>query len=246
MARRKMTEEERKAFGIKMKNARLAKVNNNVNINNQEEATKTKEKESTVTLTQDQFKDLMGRLEKVEGNKVETVAPDNGFDQYGKPQGVIQRYSLDPSHYDNPIERLYDLEELRRHNLRDNYELVWDFDQTVYETKYGTSMADPKFSITLKKVIYDKSGNVTTKRIIVNTGIFFEDPASSIKEAIQIGLPIDKANTSEFLSQMRFLRYKQWLMEIFNPNLPDSTKPQITNQVIDGSVYQIEDYSVII
>ena len=257
MPKTSWTPEERKAFGDKMRALRQNKgQETGVKVDEQavtaeevasnQAPNQPEEKVKSVTLTQAQFDELMNRLDKVETARTETVKPDTGFDQYGKPTGVIQRYSLDPSYYDDPRDNLYDLPELRRYGLRENYELDWDVNQLVYETKYGTSMADPKFSITVKRVMYDNAGQKTTKRVIIQTGVFFEDPASSIKEAVQLGLPIDKANTSEFMSQMRFLRYKQWLMDVFNPQLPQSTKASITNQVIDGKVYQIEDHSVII
>lgn len=241
MPKKEWSEQERKAFGERMKAAR-----------NKNEQTKSKQKVETpkaqgeVTLTQEQFQSLMSRLDKVENSKTENEASDSGFDKFGKPQGVIQRYSIDPSYYKNPLDRLYDLAELVRFSLKDNYELTWNVEQVVYETKYGTSMADPKFTIVLKRKVYDNSGELTTKRILVQTGVFFEDPIASIAEAVKLGLSIDNANSSEFLEQMRFLRYKQWLVDIFNPQLPSTTNKRITEEVIDGKVYQIEDYSEVV
>lgn len=255
MPKKEWTDEERAAFGAKMKAKRLEKEQQRESAKPQQEVSPSQahtdqapqSQAETVTITQDQYQALMARLDAVDAAKTETVRPsDNGFDQYGKPQGVIQRYSLDPAHYSSPLEQLYNLEELRRFGLKDNYEMTWDVDQTIYETKYGTSMADPKFTITLKKKMYDGAGLLTDKRIIVQTGVFFEDPAASVKEAVALGLPIDKANTPEFLSQMRFLRYKQWLLDVFNPNPPTSTKARITPTVIDGKVYEIEDSSVVV
>lgn len=232
------TEEERKVFGEKMKAAR----------NEQTKPTKevkTSQEEEKVTLTKEQFDALMSRLESVENVKTTSTTPISGFDQFGKPTGIIQRYNIDPSHYTSPVDRLYDIQELKREALRENYELIWDVDQIVYETKYGTSFADPKFSIVLKRKVYD-GGELTDRRIIIQTGVFFEDPAASVKEAIGLGLPINNSNTPEFLEQMRYLRYKQWLLDIFNPQLPKSTKAQAHDEVIDGKVYSIEDYSVVV
>ena len=206
----------------------------------------SEDSKKSVTLDEETFQQLMNRLNKLESMGTQTAPQDNGFDQYGKPTGVIQRYSIDPSYYKNPVPDLLALPELKRHGLSENYDLDWDVSQTVYETKYGTSMADPKFSLTLKRRIYGADGELTDRRILINTGIFFEDPVAAIQEATKLGLPLDKTNSPDFLSEMRFLRYKQWLMEIFNPSLPTSTKATRTDQVIDGKVYQIEDYSNVI
>ena len=251
MAKREWTDAERKAFGDKMRAARRQKNVTEVKDEPQlqEEAQTSQTQGSSpkqITLDEDKFNQLMERLSKLEGSKTESSTSDTGFDQFGKPTGVIQRYSLDPSHYISPVARLLVIPELQRYAVADNYEITWNVDQTVYETKYGTSMADPKFTLVLKKKIYDDKGELTDRRILVQTGVFFEDPAASVQEALQLGLPIDKANTPEFLDQMRFLRYKQWLMDIFNPQLPRTTKARITDQVIDGKAYQIEDYSVVI
>jgi tetrahydromethanopterin S-methyltransferase subunit G len=248
MARKEKTEAEKKAWGEKMKAAREAKKNG---AKVAEETTTSQAQTAaprSVTIDEDKFNQLMDRLNKLEDSRTKTVseAADSGFDKFGKPMGMIQKYSLDASHYANPIERLLATPELQRYALKENYELTWLVDQTIYETKFGTTMADPKFNLTLKKKIYDASGELTDRKIIVQTGVFFEDPAASIQEALQLGLPIDDVNSPEFMEQMRYLRFKQWLVDIFNPQLPKSTKAVVTDQVIDGVVYQIEDYSVVV
>lgn len=204
-------------------------------------------KDTNVTLTQEQFQALMERLNKVENSATVTEAPqNNGFDQHGRPVGVIQRYSVDPNNYKDPRDDLAKLPELERVAFSHNYMLEWDIDQLIYDTKYGTSFADPKFTLVLYRKMFNEDGEPNGKRILIQTGIFFEDPAASIKEAAALGLPIDNANSREFLEQMRFLRYKAWLLDIFNPKRLTSTKKKVTQMVIDNRVVEVEDYSTII
>lgn len=253
---------QRKAFGEAAKAraaARRNKVDEQANEVDQEvtpSQAQGSEAES-VTLTQDQFKALMSRLDKVEGSQTETVKPsDTGFDQFGKPTGVIQTYSVNPADYADPRDFLYDLPELAQYAMRLNYNLDWLVEQKIFETKYGTSVAHPKFSLILQRKRLENGVEVVkidpnTKRefhprIHVQTGVFFEDPAASVTEALQLGLPIDKANTPQFLEQMRQLRYKTWLLDVFFPQPPTNTADYSTEQVIDGKVYQIENTSVVI
>lgn len=252
MAKRVWTDEERKAFADKMRESRRAKGVKQVEPKLQEEAQKSETQTGEtkqVTLDEDKFNQLMDRLAKLEEGKTVTQSTpeqQSGTDQFGKPVGVIQRYSLDPAHYSDPRDALFALSELERHAFKQNYMLEWDIDQLIYETKYGTSFADPKFTLVLWRKMFDDNGEYQGKRFKIQTGIFFEDPAASVKEAAAIGLPIDNANSREFLEQMRFLRYKQWLMDIFNPKRPTNTAKKTTQMVIDNKVVEVEDYSQVI
>lgn len=251
MPKKNMTEEERKAFGEKMKAAREAKKNAHKE-NPPTEETQTSETQGSspkqVTLDEDKFNQLMERLAKLEEAKTQTTteAPkDSGFDHLGRPVGVIQRYSVDPANYKDPRDQLKALPELQRFAFAENFMLEWDIDQLIYETKFGTSFADPKFTLVLWKKMFDEDGKPNGKRILIQTGIFFEDPAASIKEAAAMGLPIDKANSPEFLEQMRFYRYKQWLLDIFNPKRPTNTSKNYTEMVVDNKIVRVEDYSTL-
>lgn len=202
-----------------------------------------------VQLTQEQFDQIMQRLEKAEEQKtqtVTTVAPQSGFDQFGKPSGVIQKYSVDPAHYNDPRTKLAALKELERVAFSHNYMLDWEVEQLIYDTKYGSSFSEPKFTLVLWRKMFDEEGNPNGKRILIQNGIFFEDPVAAVKEAGNLGIPLDNSSSSEFLEQMRFLRYKQWLMDIFNPKRPESTKPKRTPQVIGGVVVEVEEYSTVV
>lgn len=200
-----------------------------------------------VTLSQEQFDNLMNRLNSLEENKTQTVTQEPTrppVDQFGKPTGIIQKYSVDPAHYKDPRKALSLLKELERVAFDVNYMLDWEVQQLIYETKFGTSFSEPKFTLVLYRRMFDEDGNPTDKRMLIQRGIFFEDPAASIKEAVDMGLPVDNANSSEFLESMRFERYKRWLLDIFNPKKLGSTKRKVTEQVIGGKVVEVEEYSI--
>lgn len=255
------TEEERKAFGEKMKASRAAKTNTP----QPTEPVEATPSEPTVNLTQDQFQALMERLNKLETSKTETLptAPNDNvqLNNLGKAVGIMHKYSVNPEDYDDPREKLLSLPALERFAFRTNYFLKWDVEQTIYETKFGTSYAEPRFELRLYKRLFEDDGTPTPdvdkatgiqrldeqgrpqfKSYLVTKGFFFEDPAASLKEAVQMGLPINNANSKEFLKQMRELRYQSWLLEVFNKPRTTS-KPNKESMVIGSSVVTVESYS---
>ena len=64
--------------------------------------------------------------------------------------------------------------------------------------------------------------------------------------ALEMGLPIDKANSREFLDEMRFLEMKRWLIEVLNPQRPKSTKVKTNTEVIGGVPVVIEEFSKLV
>lgn len=251
------TDEERKAFGEKMKASRANK--------EQKKAQEPAEAPSNkVELTQEQFQALMERLNKLESSKTESLdvkanqQPE--LNQLGRAVGIMQKYSVDPRDYEDPRDELMNLAELERFAFKPNYYLGWDVEQTQYETKYGTSFSEPRFEIRLYKRLFEEDGSPTPKvdnagnpvldeqgrpqfkSYLVKKGYFFEDPAASVKEAQQLGLPITNANSKDFLEQMRKLRYKTWLLEVFNkPKSADTTRRE--SMTIGSSIVQVESYS---
>lgn len=260
MPKKEWTPEERQAFADKMKQAR-------------EEKTKTTpsaepsnvEPSDKVELTQEQFQALMERLSKLETSKTETLpTPPNDNVQLstlGKAIGVMHKYSVNPDDYDDPRDRLMAIPALERFAFRTNYFLKWDVEQTIYETKFGTSYAEPRFELRLYKRLFEDDGTPTPdidkatgqqrvdeqgrpqyKSYLVTKGFFFEDPAASLKEAVALGIPVTDANSKEFLKKMRELRYENWLLEVFNKPRTTS-KPNKESMVIGSSVVTVESYS---
>lgn len=264
MPKKDWTPEERQAFADKMKASRQPKQATPVVTPPVVEESKETPLENTVNLTQDQFQALMERLSKLETNKTESFdvksANEPQLNQLGRAVGIMQKYSVDPRDYSDPREQLYSLPELERFAFRQNYYLNWDVEQTQYETKYGTSFSEPRFELRLYKRLFEDDGTPTVitdnvgapvldeqgrpqlKSYLVKKAFFFEDPAASMKEAQQLGMRVDNANSKDFLEQMRKLRYKSWLLEIFNR--PKAVKTNRKEQMVIGSsVVEVESYS---
>lgn len=266
MPKKEWTPEERQAFAEKMKASRQKNKPADTSVGPSPVKTATEASlEPTVSLTQDQFQALMERLNKLESSKTETLptAPNDAvqLNNLGKAVGIMHKYSVNPDDYDDPREKLMSLPALERFAFRTNYFLKWDVEQTIYETKFGTSYAEPRFELRLYKRLFEDDGTPTPdidkatgqqkvdeqgrpqyKSYLVTKGFFFEDPAASLKEAVALGIPVTNANSKEFLKQMRELRYQNWLMEVFQKPRTTS-KPSKDSMVIGSSVVTVESYS---
>lgn len=216
----------------------------------------------TVTLTQEQFQMMLDRLQSTEPT---APAPQESVNQAfpnGQPPtlnpqggvvGVIERYPINPKHYQNPVEELYDLPVLRKFAMRENYVIEWKVTPTKYQTAMGTWYIEPRFELTLKKKQWDEDGNEVVKyndqgkayypRIVIGRASFFEDPPANILEAEEAGLSIDDLDSGEFQEKMRMYRYKFWLVERLNPKKPQFTTSKRREEVIGGKVYEIDEYS---
>lgn len=251
---RKWTEEEKKAFAEKMKAAREAKL-------------KEDKVEGNVVLTQEQFQELMQRLAKVESTSRESTPgkpQEVQLNDLGRAVGVLQKYSVDARDYDDPRPLLMDLPELQRFAFKENYFLLWDVEQLMYETKFGTSYSVPKFILKLYKRLYEDDGTPTPdidratgqqrlddqgkpmfRSYLVQRFTTTTDPNAAVSEARRMGISIENANTREFLDQMRFLEYKNWLLEVFQPKKP-TTARRTENMVVGSTQVQVESYSELV
>lgn len=210
----------------------------------------------TVTLTQEQFQMMLDRLSSSEGTK--QVDPmtlgQPSLNSKGGVTGIIERFPINPAHYINPVEELYDTPELRRWGLRENYVIDWSCSPTKYQTAMGTWYIEPRFELILKKRQFDENNEELVKidprtgkdyhpRIVLGRASFFEDPPANILEAELAGLSIDDLDSGEFQEKMRMYRYKFWLIERLNPKKPQYTTNHRREEVIGGKVYEIEEYS---
>lgn len=214
----------------------------------------------TVTLTQEQFQMMLDRL----SARPEAPATQAAFNQafpgttpqlntQGGVVGVVERFPIDPKHYVNPVEQLYDMPELRRYALRENYIIEWRVTPTKYQTAMGTWYIEPRFELILKKKQYDEEGNELVKydkngkafhpRIVLGRASFFEDPPANIMEAEEAGVGVDDLDKPEFQEKMRMYRYRFWLNEQLNPKRPAYHTNARREEVIGGKVYEIDEYS---
>lgn len=237
------TEEERKAFGEKMKQKRLEKeqVVPAEQVASVPEGTKT-EVANTVSM-----EDLQRQLNEVmETNALLKAAFLNGNQQSnglninkgGQLQGEVEKYLVDPSNYPDPTPRLSAEARLQSIAFNHNYELTYDVSVVNYETKTGVNMKEPNFLIQLNRVKLDDQGEQTDQRYIARRFIFKEDPQAALMVARNNNLDVDKTDEKAFLNEMRYIRARDWLFNVFWPK-QESQAAKIREEVIGGQLVQV-------
>lgn len=156
----------------------------------------------------------------------------------GSLVGEVEKYSTEKGHYPDPTPRLRAEKRLQPLAFDYNYELDYSVSVTTYETKTGINMREPKFNITLNRIVLDEQGEQTNKRYIVRKLIFHEDPEAAMVVARENGLKVESDNEEWFLNEMRYLRVRDWLFGIFWPK-PSDESAQILEEVIGGQIVQV-------
>lgn len=165
------------------------------------------------------------------------------FGRRGNLVGTFERYVVDPAYYPDPRQRLSQESRLQRLAFPLNYELDWKVSTTSYENIDGVRMKEPKFELDLIGIIMDEeTGEPTNGRYIVRRSIFHEDPDAAIVMAREKGLEVDESNQRQFLDEMRYLRMRDWLFDIFWPPKPTGQKKNKKDMVIGGKM--VEYYEV--
>lgn len=227
-----MTPEERKAFGEKMKAARAAK-------------------KDTVQLTKEQFEKLMKLVEQPAQPSQPTIGSQ------GQQIGIVEKYTSDPAHYDDPTEKLYDMPEFRRFALRDNYRIKWNVSPTKYQTVFGTWYIEPRFELTIArrrlnadgspKMVKDENGRTTEEVMVLGRGSFFQDPAADLLEADMAGVDYKAIAPEAFSEAMRLWRYVQFISDLLSPPARDVARPlRRRMEVIAGKPYDIEEFQSLV
>jgi hypothetical protein len=156
----------------------------------------------------------------------------------GKLVGEVEKYLVDPANYPDPTPRLQKEPRLIAVNFLYNYELTYDVSVSSYETKTGINMKEPKFTIQLNRIVLNDQGAQTAKRYIARRLIFHEDPQAAIVIARDNGLEVNENDQKAFLNEMRYLRVRDWLFDVFWPK-PAQEKDQIREEVIGGTIVQV-------
>lgn len=223
-----MTPEERKAWGEKMKAARAKKAEPQVTA-----------PEPQVTVNQEpDLQELLARIKELEAKNNNYVAPNQPQVTARGIIGTVEKYSTNPALYSDPRERLANEPRLTQFAFKTNYELAWLVDTTSYETKDGINMKEPKFTLQLNKIVLDDEGMPTTKRIVINKIIMFEDPQTALVVARDHGVEVDESRETDFLNDMRYLRLRDWLFDTFYPPKPTSLSRQ-KQEVIGGQLVNV-------
>lgn len=151
--------------------------------------------------------------------------------------GEVEKYLVDPANYPDPTQRLKEEPRLQPMAFNLNYELEYEVTTSNYENK-GISYKEPKFTIKLNRVVLDDQGAPTAKRYLARGIVFHEDPQAAITIAREQGLEVDKSNEKQFLDEMRYLRVKDWLFDIFWSR-PATEAEKIREEVIGGRLVQV-------
>lgn len=230
MAKKPMTPEEKKAWGAKMKAAREAKKKQEVEQSKQEAA-----------VANEDVAALLKRIEELEKRQAQ------GQGQFFGPQvtskgvvGVFRPYSLSRQDYPDPTERLTSEPKLEEKGFKHNFFLEYTFKPQRHETTDGNPAESPMFRLKLWRRAEDpKTGELTNKTFLVQKATFFEDPDSALWVASEHGLTVPDELSKDFLDEMRYLRFRDWLFQIFWP-APTKTPDYIREEVFDNALRPVK------
>ena len=234
MPKKNMTEEEKKAWGEKMKAAREAKKNE-------------PEIKEEVTISKSEFEDLLKTVTELKSQlqQPNQFAPSQPLQQAtvtaGGLVGVQEKYSTTRD-YPSPVERLKKESRLAPFAFEYNYDLTFDVSTSQYKTLEGVTVKEPKFEVQLHGIKLDDQGEQTSQRYIIRKLMFHEDPEAALTIAREQGIDVDPVNENDFLDEMRYLRCKAWLLDIFYPPKADQSK-KLKEEVIGNQVVQVFDVS---
>lgn len=206
------TDEQRKAFGEKMKAARATKTKTPLE-------TKTPSPK-TVEISEDTLKELMERMAKLEAEKAsrpaETAPGQPTITQNGQIQGVREKYTINRAAYAHvdPRERLFDEPKLSRFAPRENYTMYWNILTTRYQNAQGLWMAEPRFELEVRRKALDDEGNITGEYSLGKL-VSHEDWDAAVDIANSLGLDIDPAMGKDFIDEMRYQNFRMFVEELF-------------------------------
>jgi hypothetical protein len=226
---RTWTDEQKKAFGEKMKKARLEK---------------TPKQEAQVTIPESQLNELLERMAKLEAQKQEQISYAQNEPQRasisstGQVIGIQEKYPINKALYLHldPRDRLFKEPQLKRFALRDNYSLYWDIFVSTYTTSSGVKMSEPRFELQIRQKEFDEDGNETGEYHI-GKHVSHEDYDAAVELALSLGMDVDPKMGVEFLDEMRYQSWKMFISELFYP--PKTIKLTNTGKkemVVDGRV----------
>lgn len=207
----------------------------------------------TIEVDAELIQTLMAKVEELEKTKNPAMSPEaaliytaqvQGFNTNlgaNGVQGRIFRYPVEKSYYTDPTERLYEEERLRRFGLRENFFFDWDVEGVEYE-KYNVTYAEPRFTIRLFRRVFAEDGITETGQMaLVNRQIMHEDEVVARAAADKLGMADKFESFQDMMSEMRYYRIRQWLLDLFTPPTVRSYATQSRPMVIDGKVVEMFD-----
>lgn len=156
----------------------------------------------------------------------------------GQLLGVHEKYIMSAKRYPDPRDRLTEELRLQRFAFKENYDMEWEVGVSQYQTIAGVNTREPKFTLKLRRIMFDDdTGLPTNNRYVVCQAIFHEDPEAALVIAQENGYEVTASSEKEFLDEMRYIRMRDWLMEAFYPPKPrvDTKKKEMVvgNRVVE-------------
>lgn len=227
MPRPKKGSPEAKAWGEKMRAAR------------------NKVPPSTEDVIQPQSNEDLAKLVKELQTRLDQIKPETSPQLTSRGVvGTVDRYVMDSANYPDPRPKLIAESRLSRFAFGENYELNWEVVPTRYQTIDGIWQQEPKFTLELIGVGFDDdTGEKTDRRYTICRGIFFEDPEAAVVVAHENGLTVDEDNQKQFLDEMRYLRFRDWLLEAFFPVINSAPKKDRKEMVIGNKLVETWEVS---
>lgn len=210
-----------------------------------------------IEVPEELLKTLIAEIEELKKQKNPNMTPDaalattatmQGYDiNVGNNgvQGRIFKYPVEKSYYPDPTQRLYDEPTLSRYNLRENFHFDWEVEGVEYE-KYNVTYAEPRFTIRLFRKIFDEEGKLTGQLALVNRAVVHEDEIVARIGAEKLGLQDKFKDFQDMMNEMRYYRFRSWLLDLFTPAKVEQHNRQSRQMVIDGKVVEMFDTEVII
>lgn len=246
MPKKQWSEEERKAFGAKMRAIKQAKQVDPEPILDTVEA--KPEASDPGNIQNSDYADLVKQMNELKAYLFDMKggAPTPaGITATGQGLiGTFEKYILDPARYPDPSKRLAKEPKLARFAFDMNYELDWNVGVSSYKTIDGINTKEPKFTISLHRVIMDEdTGEPTPGRYVISTAVFHEDPDAALVVARENGIAVDESDEKKFLDEMRYLRVRDWLIECFYTPLITGKKTNKKEMVVGGKIVQYFEIS---
>lgn len=237
MPKKNMTPEERKAFGEKMRLARESK--KTIELENKPDIIESDQDVDSLKAQIAEMKENFDLLKRALLNNQPQPNQAVGVGQGGKLVGEVEKYLVDPSNYPDPLPRLKEEKRLLPLAFDYNYELSYKVEVSSYQTQSGVHMKEPKFTVSLRRIILDDQGKQTNRGYLIQNYVFHEDPQTAMILAREQGIDIDQSDERTFLNEMRYLRVRDWLFGCFWPIKEENFDNGLKEEVIGGQLVQV-------